>query len=182
MLPSVVERFLRYVTVDTQSSERSSTSPSTPGQVEIVTASGATLLGADDKTGVAEIVTAVERLTARPGIPHGAYPGGLLEVQVEESYRNMREVLDRHPEAVECAKEAMRRAGIEPVRRPIRGGTDGARLSHLGLPTPNLFAGQHNIHSRLEWISAQDMEAAVEVIVRLCRVWEERAPPVTGLR
>ena len=69
----------------------------------------------------------------------------------------------------------LKRAGIAPLERPIRGGTDGSRLSFMGLPTPNLFAGEHNFHSRLEWVSAQDMEKAVEVIVHLCRVWEERA-------
>jgi tripeptide aminopeptidase len=100
--------------------------------------------------------------------------GASVETAITESYRNMKEVLDRHPEAVDHAREAIRRAGIEPRSRPIRGGTDGARLSFMGLPTPNLFTGQHNFHSRLEWVSAQDMDKAVEVIVNLCRVWEER--------
>ena len=103
------------------------------------------------------------------------YPGARVEVAVEESYRNMREVLDRHPAVVEHAREAIRRAGLEPHSRPIRGGTDGSRLSFMGLPTPNLFAGEHNFHSRLEWVSVQDMEKAVEVIVHLCQVWEERS-------
>jgi tripeptide aminopeptidase len=103
------------------------------------------------------------------------YPGARLEIAVEEQYRNMREVLDGHPEIVENAREAVRRAGIEVRTRVIRGGTDGSRLSFMGLPTPNVFAGQHNFHSRLEWVSVQDMEKAVEVIVHLCRVWEERA-------
>jgi tripeptide aminopeptidase len=103
------------------------------------------------------------------------YPGARFDLQVEEQYRNMREVLDRHPKVVEHASEAIRRAGVEVRMRPIRGGTDGSRLSFMGLPTPNLFAGQHNIHSRLEWTSAQDMAKAVEVIVRLCEVWGERA-------
>jgi tripeptide aminopeptidase len=102
------------------------------------------------------------------------YPGTRVEVAVEESYRNMKEVLDQHPAIVEHAREAIRRAGLEPRSRPIRGGTDGSRLSFMGLPTPNLFAGEHNFHSRLEWVSVQDMEKAVEVIVHLCRVWEER--------
>jgi tripeptide aminopeptidase len=88
----------------------------------------------------------------------------------------MREVLDRHPAVVEHAREAMRRAGLTVRERPIRGGTDGSRLSFMGLPTPNLFAGEHNFHSRLEWVSAQDMEQAVEVIVQLTQVWEERTP------
>ena len=90
-------------------------------------------------------------------------------------YRNMREVLDQHPRVVEYAADAIRRAGLEVRMKPIRGGTDGSRLSFMGLPTPNVFAGQHDIHSRLEWTSSRDMEAAVRAIVELCRVWEERA-------
>jgi tripeptide aminopeptidase len=104
------------------------------------------------------------------------YPGIRVEVKVEESYRNMKEVLDRHPAVVEHAREAIRRAGLEPRSHPIRGGTDGSRLSFMRLPTPNLFAGEHNFHSRLEWVSVHDMEKAVEVIVQLCRVWEEKGP------
>jgi tripeptide aminopeptidase len=103
-----------------------------------------------------------------------SYPGASVEFEVEESYRNMREVLEQHPNVIECAREAMRRAGLEPIERPIRGGTDGSRLSFMGLPTPNLFAGEHNFHSRLEWVSVQDMEKAVEVIVNVVRVWAER--------
>jgi tripeptide aminopeptidase len=102
------------------------------------------------------------------------YPGVRVEVAVEESYRNMKEVLDRYPAVVDHAREAIRRAGIEPITHPIRGGTDGSRLSFMGLPTPNLFAGENNFHSRLEWVSVPDMEKAVEVIVHLCQVWEER--------
>jgi tripeptide aminopeptidase len=101
------------------------------------------------------------------------YPGARVEFAVEESYRNMKEVLDRHPAIAERARDAIRRAGIEPRTRPIRGGTDGSRLSFMGLPTPNLFAGEHNFHSRLEWVSVQDMEKAVEVIVHLCRIWAD---------
>ena len=103
------------------------------------------------------------------------WPGAAVETRIEESYRNMRVVLDEHPQVVENAREAIRRAGLTLRERPIRGGTDGSRLSFMGLPTPNLFAGEHNFHSRLEWVSAQDMEKAVEVIVHLARVWEERA-------
>jgi tripeptide aminopeptidase len=102
--------------------------------------------------------------------------GVRADVSVEQSYRNMREVIERHPQVLEHAKEAMRRAGIEPLVKPIRGGTDGSRLSFMGLPTPNIFAGQHNFHSRLEWVSAEDMEAAAEVIVRLSEVWAEAGP------
>lgn len=104
-----------------------------------------------------------------------AHPGARMEVRVEESYRNMREVLDRHPQVVEYAREAIRRAGLPVREKPIRGGTDGSKLSFMGLPTPNIFAGEHNFHSRLEWVSAADMHKAVEVIVNLCRIWEEKS-------
>jgi len=103
-----------------------------------------------------------------------AFPGSRAEVHVEVSYRNMKEVLDEHPDVVDNACEAFRRAGLTPRIEPIRGGTDGSRLSFMGLPTPNIFAGEHNFHSRFEWISTSDMHKAVEVIIELCRVWEER--------
>ena len=122
--------------------------------------------------GLKEKESMLERLAREAA---AACPGARVEFAVEESYRNMKAVLDRHPAIVEHAREAIRRAGLEPRTHPIRGGTDGCRLSFMGLPTPNLFAGEHDFHSRLEWVSAQDMEKAVEVIVHLCRVWEERA-------
>lgn len=109
----------------------------------------------------------LEHLAAQAAAAH---PGSRVETSVVEQYRNMREILDRHPEVVERARTAIRRAGLEPIEKPIRGGTDGSRLSFMGLPTPNLFAGEHNFHSRLEWVSAQDMDKAVEVIVELCRL------------
>jgi tripeptide aminopeptidase len=102
------------------------------------------------------------------------FNGARVEIAIEEQYRNMREVLDHHPDVVEHARDAIRRAGLEPHSKPIRGGTDGSRLSFMGLPTPNLFAGEHNFHSRLEWVAVQDMEKAVEVIVQLATVWAER--------
>lgn len=102
------------------------------------------------------------------------WPGCTVAFKVDESYRNMREVLDHHPDVVECAREAIRRSGLTVREHPIRGGTDGSRLCFMGLPTPNIFAGEHNFHSRLEWVSAEDMEKAVEVIVNLVQVWEER--------
>lgn len=103
------------------------------------------------------------------------YPGSSYRIAVKEQYRNMKEVLDKNPEIVEYAVEAIRRAGMEPVRGSIRGGTDGSRLSFMGLPTANIFAGGHAFHSPLEWISRQDMEKAVATIVELARLWEERA-------
>jgi tripeptide aminopeptidase len=104
-----------------------------------------------------------------------AHPGSRVDFRVDESYRNMKEVLDHHPEVVDRAREALLRAGLEPRMLPIRGGTDGSRLCFMGLPTPNLFAGEHNFHSRHEWVSTREMHKAVEVIIELCRVWEESA-------
>ena len=103
------------------------------------------------------------------------YPQASVELRITESYRNMRDILEGYPEVIECAREAIRRTGLTPIERPIRGGTDGSRLSFMGLPTPNLFAGEHNFHSRLEWTSVQEMNQAAETIVHLCRIWEERS-------
>jgi tripeptide aminopeptidase len=87
----------------------------------------------------------------------------------------MKQVVDRHPDIIENAMEAIRRAGLQPVRSSIRGGTDGSRLSFMGLPCPNIFAGEHAFHSRLEWVSVQDMQAAVRTIIHLAMIFEERA-------
>jgi tripeptide aminopeptidase len=103
------------------------------------------------------------------------YPRSTYRIEVKPQYRNMKEVIDRHPEIVEYAVEAVRRAGLKPVKASIRGGTDGSRLSFMGLPCPNIFAGEHAFHSRLEWVSRQDMEKAAETIVHLAMIWEERA-------
>lgn len=103
------------------------------------------------------------------------YPGSSHTLTVKHQYRNMKEVLDRHPEIMENLEEAVRRVGLEPVRHSIRGGTDGSRLSFMGLPCPNIYTGGHAYHSPLEWVSVQDMEKAVETIVALVKVWEERA-------
>lgn len=103
------------------------------------------------------------------------YPGSKVHFVVKQQYRNMKEVLNQHPAVVDNALEAIRRAGLSAERRSIRGGTDGSRLSFMGLPCPNIFAGEHAFHSRQEWVSVQDMQKAVEVIVNVARVWEERA-------
>ncbi|HEV7379856.1 MAG TPA: peptidase T [Dyadobacter sp.] len=103
------------------------------------------------------------------------YPGSSAQLTVKEQYRNMKKILDQHPQVIENAIKAMKMSGLETTARSIRGGTDGSRLSFMGLPCPNIFAGEHAFHSRLEWVSVQDMEKAVEVIVNLCRVWEEEA-------
>ena len=102
------------------------------------------------------------------------FPGSRHEVAVRVQYRNMKEFLRDHPHVVERAKEAIRRAGLEPKTAIIRGGTDGARLSERGLPTPNLFTGGHAYHSRREWICVQDMGAAAEVVVHLAQIWGEK--------
>lgn len=103
------------------------------------------------------------------------YPGASATFHVKEQYRNMKEVLDQHPQIVTHALEAMRRAGLTPVCRSIRGGTDGARLSFMGLPCPNIFAGEHAFHSKQEWVSVQDMQKAVQTIVHLVQIWEEQS-------
>ena len=103
------------------------------------------------------------------------FPGAKLEFKVIEQYRNMKEVLDNHPQVYEYAYETMKNLDIEPITHPIRGGTDGSRLSFMGLPTPNIFAGEHSFHSQLEWVAVQDMEMAVKVIVELAQVWEQKS-------
>ena len=105
--------------------------------------------------------------------------GVIAAVEHADQYRNMQGVLAQHSHVVRFAEEAIRAAGLTVIRRPIRGGTDGAKLSAMGLPTPNLFSGQHNIHSRLEWISIQDMEMSVEVCIHLCRIWATSQLPAT---
>lgn len=103
------------------------------------------------------------------------YPNASFEFNVTEQYRNMKEVLDKNPNVVAYAKEAIKRAGLELKMESIRGGTDGSRLSFMGLPCPNLFAGEQAIHSKLEFISVQDMNKAVETMVHLAMVWEEKS-------
>ena len=103
------------------------------------------------------------------------FPGSKLEFKVIEQYRNMKEILDDHPQVYEYAFEAMKNLDIELITHPIRGGTDGSRLSFMGLPTPNIFAGEHSFHSQLEWVAIQDMEMAVKVIVEIAQVWEQKS-------
>lgn len=98
-----------------------------------------------------------------------------MEFKVTEQYRNMKEVLDNHPKVVAYAKQAYKRAGLKTVNEPIRGGTDGSRLSFMGLPCPNLFTGMQNIHSKHEWVGVKDMQKAVEVLVNLVQVWQENS-------
>jgi tripeptide aminopeptidase len=103
------------------------------------------------------------------------YPKASFEWTVQEQYRNMKEILNRYPQIAANASEAYKRAGLNVVNEPIRGGTDGSRLSFMGLPCPNLFTGMQAIHSKKEWIGVKDMEKAVEVLVRLAGIWEEKS-------
>ncbi len=128
---------------------------------------------------MAEHVELLRRLAAEIEVRE---PRASVDVVEEEQYRNMYEVISRHPEVIEVAEEAVRRIGLEPVRTIIRGGTDGARLSQRGLPTPNLFTGGSEYHSRREWASVQDMAAAAAMIVELARVWAERASRLRRLK
>jgi tripeptide aminopeptidase len=101
------------------------------------------------------------------------FPGSKVEMAAKESYRNMKYILDKHPFVMEIARRAMFDIGIEPVTKPIRGGTDGSRLTIMGMPTPNLFAGGENFHSIKEYVSIQTMEKARDVIIGICRLWAE---------
>jgi tripeptide aminopeptidase len=101
------------------------------------------------------------------------FPGARAEFEVVEQYRNMKEILDQHPQVMAYAAEAYRRAGLLPQEVSVRGGTDGSRLSFMGLPCPNLFTGEMGIHSKQEYVSVQDMEKSVEVLVHLVQVWEQ---------
>jgi len=103
------------------------------------------------------------------------YKGASVEISIREQYRNMKKILDKNPEVVQYAAEAITRAGLEVTTESIRGGTDGSRLSYMGLPCPNLFTGMQAIHSKLEWIGVNDMAKAAETIVHLCMIWEEKS-------
>lgn len=103
------------------------------------------------------------------------YPACSYEFVITEQYRNMKQVLDQNPLIMEIGMEAIERAGMQPIRRSIRGGTDGSRLSFMGLPCPNVFAGGHAFHSKLEWVSVQDMQKAVKTILHISSLWEERS-------
>jgi tripeptide aminopeptidase len=103
------------------------------------------------------------------------YPKSTLKFEVVEQYRNMKEVLDKFPQVSAYAMQAMQRAGLKARTMSIRGGTDGSRLSFMGMPCPNIFAGEHAFHSKQEWVSVQDMQKAAETIIHLCMIWEENS-------
>lgn len=104
-----------------------------------------------------------------------AYPNSRYEFIVEEQYRNMKSVLDQHPELIRSGIEAIERSGLKAKLQSIRGGTDGSRLSFMGLPCPNIFAGEHAFHGKQEWVSVQDMQKAVQTIINLALIWEEQS-------
>lgn len=101
------------------------------------------------------------------------YPGLKIDLIVTEQYKNMHEILRKHPLIVEKAEAAIKKAGLEPIRKPVRGGTDGARLTFMGVPTPNLFTGGLMFHSKKEWIPEIALQKAAEVVVHLCQLWAE---------
>lgn len=103
------------------------------------------------------------------------YPGTTYALKIETQYRNMKKVLDQYPQVIEYARLAIERAGVVPLKQSIRGGTDGSRLSLMGLPCPNIFAGEHAFHGKQEWVSIQDMEKAVQTIINIASIWEEKA-------
>ncbi|MBT2562565.1 peptidase T [Pedobacter sp. ISL-64] len=102
------------------------------------------------------------------------YPKSTYKINIKAQYRNMKQVLDQHPKIVQYGIEAIERAGVVAKQQSIRGGTDGSRLSYMGLPCPNIFAGEHAFHSKQEWVSVQDMEKAVQTIINIACIWEER--------
>jgi len=103
------------------------------------------------------------------------YPNSTYMFKVTEQYRNMKEIIDQHPQVIQYAEEAVKRSGLKAHMQSIRGGTDGSRLSFMGMPCPNIFAGEHAFHGKQEWVSVQDMQKAAEVVVNISRVWEEKA-------
>ncbi len=103
------------------------------------------------------------------------YPGATMEFVINEQYRNMKEILNQHPQVTAYAAEAIARAGLQVRTESIRGGTDGSKLSYMGLPCPNIFTGMQAIHSKLEWIGVNDMIKSAETIIHLCSIWEERS-------
>jgi tripeptide aminopeptidase len=101
------------------------------------------------------------------------FPNSSYEFKVTEQYRNMKQVLDEHKEVVRYAEEAIKRSGLDVKKGSIRGGTDGSKLSFMGLPCPNIFAGEHAFHSKMEWASVQDMQKAVDTLINIVMIWEE---------
>jgi tripeptide aminopeptidase len=116
-----------------------------------------------------------EKLMRLAGEVISKHPGATMEFTIHEQYRNMKEILDKHPQVAAYAAEAIKRTGLDVKTESIRGGTDGSRLSYMGLPCPNIFTGMQAIHSKLEWIGVNDMVKSAKTIVHLCMIWEERS-------
>jgi len=123
-----------------------------------------------------ELSTYEQRLRLLAEQAATAYPGSRVDWIVKEQYRNMKVVIDQYPQMIAFAEEAYRRCGLSVVKEPIRGGTDGSKLSFMGLPCANLFTGMQAIHSPLEWIGVEDMELSVQMLLELLKVWEEKSP------
>lgn len=121
--------------------------------------------------GLAEKRALMEKIAAEL---RAAEPKARIELTFTEQYRNMRYWLEKDMRPVEFAREAARRAGVTPFAQPIRGGTDGSRLTQRGLPTPNIFTGMHEVHSQREWVTLQDMEKSVATLVHLAQLWAGR--------
>ncbi len=130
------------------------------------------IIRAFTENGLIEMETLLESIVKKV---LSKYNRSKYSMQISEQYRNMKDILDQHPLVVQNAMEAMKRSGLNPIKRSIRGGTDGSRLSFIGLPCPNIFAGEHAFHSTLEWVSIQDMQKSVETIINLSMIWEEKA-------
>jgi len=125
-----------------------------------------------DEDGLAAKGAFLRKITEKVGMN---YPKATIELDIFEQYRNMKKVLDQYPQVVENAEKAIKRAGLTLKKSSIRGGTDGSRLSFMGLPCPNIFAGEHAFHSKQEWVTVQDMQKSVDTLIHLLRIWEERA-------
>jgi tripeptide aminopeptidase len=120
-----------------------------------------------------EVERRVEALRGFARAVEASFPGGTVSVEAQEQYRNMRDILADHPDAVDLAGEAIRETGMEPVFEPIRGGTDGSRLTQMGIPTPNIFTGAQNMHGRHEWIALSAMVRSAKTVLNLIRLWAE---------
>lgn len=121
-----------------------------------------------------EIHRRIEALKSLGKAVEDLYHGGHVDVVAEEQYLNMLEHINKNPRGLDLLKEAVRRTGIEPVQEIIRGGTDGSKLSQMGIPTPNIFTGGYNFHSRYEWASLRAMTRAAETLINLCALWADR--------
>ncbi|MFP4484333.1 MAG: peptidase T [Spirochaetaceae bacterium] len=122
----------------------------------------------------AEVERRLEAVRAFAAALERAYPGSSVTVEHQEQYRNMRDIIEKTPETTQLLEDAIRATGMEPERNPIRGGTDGARLTQMGVPTPNIFAGPHNMHGVYEWVPLRAMVRAAKTLINLSVLWGDR--------